>query len=181
MKINREYSNLIYKTNTDNSERYVLGKYNNNPLVFFGVNPSTATINENDNTISIIEKIAQKFGYDGYIMLNLCPVRATKISDDFWKLYSEKEMLRNLEYIKSVVKNGQNIVAAWGCHITDRSCFLRSLTEINKIVNGANAKWVCLSKTKSGHPHHPTRIAYSKMDLMPFDMKSYIDSLNNKQ
>lgn len=181
MKTTGIYSNLIYKTNSDNSARYVLGKYNNNPLVFFGINPSTATINENDNTISIIEKIAQKFGYDGYIMLNLCPVRATKISDDFWKLYSEKEMLRNLEYVKSVVKNGQNIVAAWGCHITDRSCFLRSLTEINKIVNGANAKWVCLSKTKSGHPHHPTRIAYSKMDLMPFDMKSYIDSLNNKQ
>lgn len=181
MKTTGIYSNLIYKTNTDNSARYVLGKYNNNPLVFFGINPSTATINENDNTISIIEKIAQNFGYDGYIMLNLCPVRATKISDDFGKLYSEKEMLKNLEYIKSVVKNGQNIVAAWGCHITDRSCFLRSLTEINKIVNGANAKWVCLSKTKSGHPHHPTRIAYSKMDLMPFDMKSYIDSLNNKQ
>ena len=56
MKINREYSNLIYKTNSDNSARYILGKYNNNPLVFFGINPSTATINENDNTISIIER-----------------------------------------------------------------------------------------------------------------------------
>lgn len=181
MKTTGIYSNLIYKINSDNSARYVLGKYNNNPLVFFGINPSTATINENDNTISIIEKIAQKFGYDGYIMLNLCPVRATKISDDFGKLYSEKEMLKNLEYIKSVVKNGQNIVAAWGCHITDRNYFLQSLIEINEVINSANAKWVCLSKTKSGHPHHPTRIAYSKMDLMPFNMRSYIDLLNNKQ
>ena len=43
MKTNEIYKNLIYKTNTDNSARYVLGKYNENPLVFFGINPSTAT------------------------------------------------------------------------------------------------------------------------------------------
>lgn len=174
------YNNLIYKTNTDDSARYILGKYNDNPLVFFGINPSTATINENDNTISVIEKISRKFGYDGYIMLNLWPVRATKISDDFMKTYCEKEVLINLEYAKSVIKNGQNVVAAWGGHITDRDYFLQSLIEINKVVNAANAKWVCLSKTKYGHPHHPTRIAYSKMDLMPFDMESYINLLNSK-
>lgn len=180
MKTTEIYNNLIYKTNTDDSARYILGKYNDNPLVFFGINPSTATINENDNTIAIIEKISRKFGYDGYIMLNLCPVRATKISDDFMKTYCEKEIFINLEYAKSVIKNGQNIVAAWGGHITDRDYFLQSLIEINKVVNTANAKWVCLSKTKYGHPHHPTRIAYSKMDLMPFDMESYINLLNSK-
>lgn len=180
MKTTEIYNNLVCKTNTDDSARYVLGKYNDNPLVFFGINPSTATINENDNTISVIEKISRKFGYDGYIMLNLCPVRATKISDDFMKTYCEKEVLINLEYAKSVIKNGQNVVAAWGGHITDRDYFLQSLIEINKVVNTVNAKWVCLSKTKYGHPHHPTRIAYSKTDLMPFDMESYINLLNNK-
>lgn len=180
MKTTEIYKNIIYKTNADNSARYVLGKYNDNPLVFFGINPSTATVNENDNTISIIEKIARKFGYDGYIMLNLCPIRATKISDTFVKTYCEKEMLINLEYIKSVIKTDQNIVAAWGGHITDRNYFLQSLTEINRIVNSINAKWICLSKTKYGHPHHPTRIAYSKMDLIPFDMESYIKVLAQK-
>ena len=144
--------------------------------MFFGINPSTATINENDNTISIIEKIARNFGYDGYIMLNLCPTRATKINNDFFESYCEKEIITNLEYIKNIIKPGQNIVAAWGSHITDKSYFLQSLIEIDKIVNNANAKWLCLSKTKYGHPHHPTRISYSKMDLMPFDMKSYINS-----
>ncbi len=176
MNTNETYNNLIYKTNDDNSARYILGKYNDNPLVFFGVNPSTATINENDNTISIIEKIARNFGYDGYIMLNLCPIRATKISNDFFESYCEKEMILNLEYIKDIIKPEQNILAAWGSHITDKGYFLQSLIEIDKIVNGANAKWLCLSKTKYGHPHHPTRIAYSKMHLMPFDMKSYINS-----
>lgn len=180
MKANKIYKNLIYKTNTDNSARYILGKYNENPIIFFGINPSTATINENDNTISVIEKIVQKFGYDGYIMLNLCPIRATKISDNFAKTYCEKEMLINLEYIKGVIKKGQNIVAAWGSHITDSAYFLQSLAEINRVVDNVNAKWVCLSKTKYGHPHHPTRIAYSKMNLMPFDMESYINSLSDE-
>ena len=106
MKTTEIYNNLIYETNTDNTARYVLGKYNDNPLVFFGINPSTATINENDSTISIIEKIVRKFGYDGYIMLNLCPIRATKIGENFGDKYCEKEMLMNLEYIKNVIKNG---------------------------------------------------------------------------
>lgn len=180
MKTDEIYKNLIYKTNTDNSARYVLGKYNENPLVFFGINPSTATINENDNTISVIEKIARKFGYDGYIMLNLCPIRATKISDSFVKTYCEKEMLINLGYVKNVIKNGQNIIAAWGSHITDRGYFLQSLIEKNRVIDSVNAKWICLSKTKYGHPHHPTRIAYSKMNLTPFDMEAYINLLNNK-
>lgn len=169
---------ILYKTNADNSARYILGKYNENPLIFVGINPSTATAEENDNTISIIEKIAFNFGYDGYIMLNLCPIRATKINNDFFKACTEKEMTDNLEYVKSIIKEGQNVVAAWGCHITDSSLFIQALTEINEIINSANANWVCLSKTKYGHPHHPTRIAYSKMGLNQFDMKSYIDSLD---
>lgn len=169
---------ILYKTNADNSARYILGKYNEHPLVFFGINPSTATTEKNDNTISIIEKIAFNFGYDGYIMLNLCPIRATKINNDFFKDCTKKEMTNNLEYVKSIIKEGQNVVAAWGCHITDSSLFVQALIEINKIVNSANASWVCLSKTKYGHPHHPTRIAYSKIGLNQFDMKSYINLLD---
>lgn len=169
---------VLYKTNEDNSARYILGKYQKNPLVFFGINPSTATINENDNTISIVEKIAYKFGYDGYIMLNLCPIRATKINNDVFKSYTEQAMADNFECIRSVIKENQKIVAAWGSHITDSKFFLQALAEIDKIVVSANANWVCLSKTKYGHPHHPTRIAYSQMALNPFDMKSYIKSFN---
>lgn len=180
MKINGEYSNLIYKTNADNSARYILGKYNDNPLVFFGINPSKATINKNDKTITIIENVARNFGYDGYIMLNLYPVRATKISNTFFELYFQREMAINLEYVKNVIKTGQNIVAAWGCHITDKTYFLQSLIEINKIVSSTSAKWLCLSKTKYGHPHHPTRLSYSKMNLIPFDMYSYINLLNKQ-
>ncbi len=178
MKTTETYDNLIYKTNADNSARYVLGKYNDNPLVFFGINPSKATINENDKTITIIENVARNFGYDGYIMLNLYPVRATKMSNTFFESYSEKEITVNLEYVKNVIKPRQNIVAAWGCHITDKTYFLQSLIEINRIVSSANAKWLCLSKTKYGHPHHPTRLPYSKIDLVPFDMYSYINLLN---
>ncbi len=178
--LNKNYINKLYCINDDNSARYILGKYNENPLVFIGINPSKATINKNDNTISIIEQIAHKFGYDGYIMLNLCPIRATKINNCLFDTYCEQEMTTNLKYIKSVIKKEQNIVAAWGCHISDKNCFLQSLIEIDKIVDSTEAKWVCLSKTKSGHPHHPTRIAYSNMDLMPFDIKTYIDLLSNK-
>lgn len=173
----KTYPNEIYQINADNSARYILGKYEKNPLVFFGINPSTASAEKNDNTISIIENVARKFGYDGYIMLNIYPVRATKINNNFLNSYDEREMRENLKYVKNIVMCNKDVVASWGTNITDTNYFIKSLVEINKIVDKAGAKWLCLARTKYGHPHHPTRIAYDKMELNLFDMNSYIKSL----
>ena len=125
---------VLYKTNANDSARYVLGKYQNNPLVFFGINPSTSTLNKQDTTISIVENIAYKFGYDGYIMLNLCPIKATKIHDNLFKLYTEQAMAENLECIKAVIRENQNVVAAWGCHITDSRFFCKHLLKWIKLL-----------------------------------------------
>ena len=70
----------------DNSKRFVLGEViGPNPLICFGVNPSTAkVINkqlEIDCTIKNIKKIVIKEKYDGWIMLNLYPEVSTKFSD----------------------------------------------------------------------------------------------------
>ncbi len=48
-----------YIINENNTVRYVLGKYENNPLIVFGINPSKATTEKNDTTISIVEKNCQ--------------------------------------------------------------------------------------------------------------------------
>jgi hypothetical protein len=41
------------------------------------------------------------------------------------------------------------------------------------VVNFSN--WICLKKTKDGHPHHPTRLAYDEMEFALFDMDKYIE------
>jgi hypothetical protein len=169
------YKNIEYFINDNNTVRYVLGKYNENPLVVFGINPSKASAEKNDTTISIVENIAQMRGKDGYIMLNIYPVRATDLDDDFPKVEDEALVEENLRYISERIKPHDEVIAAWGKHIEDRDYFMKSLVRINEVIKEKSAKWICLKKTKKGHPHHPTRLGYDEMEFAPFDMDKYIE------
>ena len=51
--------------------------YNDNSLVCIGANSSTAIPGSLDPTLKTIKKVAKENGYDGFIMLNLSPIRAT--------------------------------------------------------------------------------------------------------
>ena len=55
-----------------------------------------------------------------------------------------------------------------------RKFFIEELEKINEIVKSKNAKWICLAKTKDGHPRHPLYLAYNKMTFEEFDMDAYI-------
>ena len=81
----------------------------------------------------------------------------------------------NYQYISERIPKGAEIIAAWGSHIQDREYFVTALKQINEIVKRKNAKWICLSKTKKGHPHHPIRLAYNKMTFENFDMDEYLE------
>lgn len=166
-----------YITDENNTIRYVLGKYHNKPLVVFGINPSIATVEKNDNTISIIEQIAKMRDCDGYLMFNIYPLRATKIDEKFPLVCDDYVCEMNLKFISDRINEDTEIVAAWGTHIDDRDYFVSVLKEINDIVKDKKAKWICLSKTKYGHPHHPTRLAYSQMTFELFDMDEYITNI----
>lgn len=168
-----------YIINETNTVRFVLGKYLKSPLIVFGINPSIASIEKNDNTISIVEHIAEIKQCDGYLMFNIYPLRATNIDDTFPTTYDQRICNDNLNYIRDRIYEGAEIVAAWGTHITDRDYFFEILDRINNIVKEKNARWICLSKTKYGHPHHPTRLAYDKMTFEAFDMDEYIQSNKN--
>ncbi len=166
-----------YITNENNSVRYVLGKYTNRPLIVFGINPSIASAEKNDNTISIIEHVAEMRQCDGYLMFNIYPLRATKIDNNFHNVCDSSICDFNLQCIRERIYEGAEIVAAWGTHICDRDYFISMLEQINDIIKEKKAKWICLSKTKYGHPHHPTRLAYDKMTFEMFDMDEYIQNM----
>lgn len=166
-----------YITDENNTIRYVLGKYHSKPLVVFGINPSIATVEKNDNTISIIEQIAKMRNCDGYLMFNIYPLRATKIDENFPLVCDDYVCEMNLKFISDRINADSEIVAAWGTHIYDRDYFVSMLKEINAVVKDKKAKWICLSKTKYGHPHHPTRLAYDKMTFELFDMDEYITKI----
>lgn len=168
-----------YAHDRNNTVRYTLGKYVTKPLIFFGINPSTASIEKNDATISIIEHIAKLRHYDGYMMLNIYPLRATKIDSAFPKKCDVDICAKNLHYIEKTIYKSAEVVAAWGSHIRDRDYFIDILDQINRLLKEKDATWLCLSVTKGGHPHHPTRLAYNKMTFDFFDMDTYIQNMRN--
>lgn len=166
----------LYETSITNSERYILGESGTNNLIVIGVNPSTATPTCLDPTLKNVKKIATLSGYDGWIMINLYPQRATNpknlhnIKDT--NIYNE-----NLMRIRKIFTLNNTIWAAWGTLITKRSYLKQSLEDIYKISMNFQSKWISYGKTsKNGHPHHPLYLAHDSQHEY-FDIKNYIAKL----
>lgn len=166
----------IYETNSDNSARFVLGVRGENPLVCVGVNPSTAEPNKLDPTLQCVKAWSKRLGYDGWIMLNLYPQRATNPSDlhdapcHFLHRENKKWIYR---YLGSVYISPKIIWAAWGTLIKKRRWLHGCLQNI--IADAATGhKWITIGKrSNAGHPHHPLYLSL-KSEVQEFDIQKYI-------
>lgn len=123
-------------------------------VMFIGLNPSIAGVENNDPTIRRVIGFAKDWGMGGVIMVNLYSFIQTKpknlntnnhIDTDFviWEMGQQAEM----------------VVFAWGAHPTDRLKYMEQ--------SFPNA--VCLQKNKDGSPKHPL---YCRKDLTPIPWKS---------
>ena len=152
----------IYEKNVDNTARYVLGTVGENPLVCFGINPSTAEPNNLDPTVRRVQLISTDTGHDSFIMFNIYPQRATdpknlhKIAD--MELVNENEIFLS----KVVSERNLKIWAAWGDLIESRSYLQTLKHRIINLPGLRNAKWVKRGPlTTKGNPRHPL---YSRKD-----------------
>ncbi len=100
----------IYKCNNLDTARFTLGKNGTNKLFVLGLNPSTANKDESDPTLTRVRKVSENNGYDGFVMLNLYPLRST----DPKKLptRANKKLLEN--NIKEIVSVASEEKAKWG-------------------------------------------------------------------
>ena len=135
-----------------------------NQLVVIGINPSYADDNYADPTICCVEEIAEANGYDGFIMANVYPQRATDIDDqdENTKLpkngYEEKNQIeKNLQKIYDKVKNlpCRDILLAYGGHIEDRKYLKDCLLKIYQKLADLHPNYKMINVSKSGHPWHP--------------------------
>lgn len=127
-------------------KRFLLGVSGTNPLICFGVNPSTGTDKFADKTLHMVEQIAKRNGYDGWIMLNIYPQCTTDPNGLPEKiditLHNE-----NIKYITEVLqKRDLALWAAWGKPITLRPYLLECLREIHAIAIENNCCWVAFGK-----------------------------------
>lgn len=170
----------IYSSTKNDNWRYSLGKSGNRNLIVIGLNPSTANKEKSDTTVAKVEQVASSSNFDGFVMLNLYPVRATKY-EDLEEEPNQEAFLTNLQCIKDVVSNEKNpfIWAAWGESILSRKYFVDSVAELFHRLKNCNATWNHFgSLTRSGHPRHPSRLSYS-WDFSRLDLREYFNFLDS--
>lgn len=139
-------------------ERYILGQPGKLNMLVFGVNPSTASPGEDniDQTIRTVRRLTEEAGCDGWLMVNLYPLRAT--NPDELPEEANKVLLRNnLKVIKAVAETYPiyRIWAAWGNTIDKRFYLGEALYEIQDALNGDYSWYYRGQLTKDGNPRHP--------------------------
>lgn len=175
----KSYHPDIYHINHDNSCRYTLGISGKQPLVAVGLNPSTADDLKPDQTISRVMGFARRNGFDGFIMLNLYPLR-TPYPQKLPNSLDRNALHENINQWKQICDHFQpkQILAAWGSIIEIRPYFKACLYTFAEYADENEVEWMRIGEfTKSGHPRHPSRAAY-KQGLQTFALPPYLKSLS---
>ena len=121
-------------------------------VLFIGLNPSKADEKVDDPTIRRCSGYAQKWGYGGFIMVNLFAYRTTLPSN--LKKVKCPVGRDNDKYIVKLSKKADITVAAWG---NNGNLYSRDKQILSLVPN-----LMCLKINKSGQPAHPL---YLKKDL----------------
>lgn len=142
----------------DKSVRYVLKRDGTNPLIVFGVNPSTADDVKTDATITRVRGFADRLGFDCFVMLNVYPFRSPNVKELPSEVNPELHQ-KNLSHIVEEVSGFENptILIAHGDSISKKK-YLRSCLQdiLNELAKLKSAKFIQLGNlTKKGNPRHP--------------------------
>lgn len=167
----------IYEPSPDNYARTLLGAAGTHPLVCVGINPSTAVPGNLDRTVATVERVAAAEGFDGFMMLNVYPQRATN-PDDMHHALDQRLHDWNLRSVAAFVDGRPLTVwAAWGTLIGRRAYLPRLLAELVDLPELSNCRWRSRgSRSKAGHPHHPLYVR-ADAPLDNFDVAAYVASL----
>jgi hypothetical protein len=172
----------LYEHNQDNSARFVLGTVGSNPLVCFGINPSTAEPSRLDRTARAVQTVAERSNqFDSFIILNVYPQRATN-PDNMHREFSKELKEQNEQHIAKVIDDKKlTLWAAWGTSITKRPYLIHLLQDIIKLPQVQKCEWRRQDNlTKAGHPRHPL---YLRRDanFTDFQISSYLLDLDVKK
>lgn len=131
--------------------RYFLLRGEQNQLPFIMLNPSTADDKLDDPTIRRCMGFAERFGYDGIVVMNLYALRATN-PKELWT-HSDPVGPENDLWLSGMSFHNPEIVCAWGANAKEDR-----VKHVAEMLTNCGAKLKCLGTTKSGAPRHPLYI-----------------------
>ena len=143
--------------------RYVLWRiwdFKKPPIMFIGLNPSTANEKFPDRTISRVIEFGKSWGYGGIYMMNLFPF-VTKYPSELEKC-SADQIRENDKYITEIAKKCADIIFAWGTF----PVMGRDREMIKKF-----PKAKCLLINDDGSPQHPLYVPGSTKPILYIPVK----------
>jgi len=188
---NIENNQIFSVPKKDKEKRFIIGKKGKKNLLVIALNPSTANIDKHDPTTRNIEKIAKLNGFDGWILFNLCPKRATHPSK--LEINTKKNLMNeNLTFLNSILYfnefNISKVWLAWGNNIDkkNKEYFRESAFHMFGIFEKYNCDYLAvgINKTGKGNPTHPSPQAINqiykstdKPKLTKFELEKYIPKI----
>ncbi len=163
----------VWEKTADGASRFVLGTVGSNPLVCFGINPSTAVPGRLDPTVTRVSRFAERHGHDSWTMLNVYP----QISTDPAGLHRQPDLQLKAENERHIAEQiagrSLTIVAAWGVLIESRRYLPGLARDIAALPELQACTWMTLgTPTKAGHPRHPLYLK-STTPFESFDIGAY--------
>lgn len=131
------------------------------PVLFIGLNPSTADATTDDPTIRRCIRFASDWGAGGLMMGNLFAYRAT--APDDMKAQSDPIGPDNNRHLLRLARRSHPVVCAWGAD----GDWLERWMEVAKLLGRDDIHPWCLGLTKSGQPRHPLYIR-ADQKLQPY-------------
>ena len=168
----------LYAPTTFLPYRYVLGVRGDRPLICIGINPSTADPSRLDPTLQSVERIARSNGFDGFMMMNVYPQRATVPTDLDRECNPllHRENLEAFRHVLSLCGGTPTVWAGWGTLIEKRPYLYHCLRDMIAVGGEYGVRWVTAGKrSKAGHPHHPLYLR-GDSPLEDFDLEAYLNA-----
>lgn len=116
----------IWEKTPDETSRFVLGTVGENPLVCFGINPSTAVPGALDPTVTRVSNHAARKGHDSWLMFNVYPQISTDPTGIHRALDGDLKEMNERHIAQHVRGRPLTILAAWGTLVQSRP-YLRQL------------------------------------------------------
>lgn len=123
---------------------------------FVMLNPSTADAEADDPTIRRCVGFAKSWGFDGLVVTNLYPLRATSpaamqaAANRLGQIDAMSHRPLNEMHVAWAASRASFVLCAWGAHAEPVVA-----AKVLRIIRGVNKTPCALKFTKDGHPSHP--------------------------
>ena len=131
------------------------------------LNPSTADESVDDPTTRRIRGFSERWGFGGYVLVNVYPMRAT----DPTELVQASELERigpNAQLADGIIiaacLDVSEVILAWGARVAHPRLRYRAAAVVGLVQDACDLQTPhrpvsCLGRTTRGHPKHPLYLA----------------------